>query len=58
MVPGLVQDLAFDILEKQAKAEAAKKLLKKLVGQAPGGANPLNPGSGIKGLIGRIKEPM
>lgn len=55
MVPTIVSDLAFDILEKEAKAKALKELIKKVVGNAPGGANPLNPGSGIKGVVGRLK---
>lgn len=55
MVPTIVSDLAFDILEKEAKAKALKQLIKKVVGEAPGGVNPLSPGSGIKGVVGRLK---
>lgn len=33
------------------EAKRAKELLKKLVGQSAGGVNPLNPGSGIKGML-------
>lgn len=55
MVTAMVSDLAFDILEKEAKAKALKQLIKKVVGQSPGGMNPLNPGSGIKGMVGRLK---
>jgi hypothetical protein len=64
MVPPFVQEIALDILEKQAKFNLAavgqglKKGVKKVVGEAPGKYNPLDPGSGVKGLVGRIATPM
>lgn len=63
-VPPVVTDAALDIMNKQAKLNlkavgaGLKKGVRKAVGTAPGGANPLNPGSGIKGFVGRIAQPM
>lgn len=64
MVPPIVRDLVLDILEKEAAlnlkavGQGLKKGVKKVIGTAPGGANPLNPGSGLKGMVGRIAQPM
>jgi hypothetical protein len=64
VVPPLVRDLALDILEKEAKlnlkavGQGLKKGVQKVVGQAPGKYNPLDPGTGLKGAIGRLTTPM
>jgi hypothetical protein len=43
--------------KKQARDEKGR-WLKKLVGRAPDDINPLDRGSGIKGMIGRMQKPM
>jgi hypothetical protein len=43
--------------KKQARDEKGR-WLKKIIGRAPDMINPLDRGEGIKGFIGRMKEPM
>jgi len=40
---------------KKKKGKKKNGLLKKVVGRSPDKGNPLDPGSGIKGMIGRMK---
>jgi hypothetical protein len=40
---------------KKNKRKQKRNILKKVIGQSPSKGNPLDTGSGIKGVIGRLK---
>jgi hypothetical protein len=56
-----LQKIAAESMEKDQALKdilpAAKKVVKKVVGTPAGGTFSLNPGSGVRGLIGRTFGP-
>lgn len=43
---------------KRKRKRKGKGWIKKVIGKSPDDINPLDPGSGIKGFIGRTLHPM